>query len=88
MAKSLGFSAVPLTTADVVIVPTGYSAKVLYAWGDPTGIPGAQPAFKHDASNSSAEQALQAGMHHDGMHFFPLASRLARQQARFALYQP
>src|SRR5262247_3104315 len=25
-----------------------------------------------DASNSSADQALQAGMHHDGMQYFPI----------------
>lgn len=30
------------------------------------------PAFKLNASNTAAEQALQAGMHHDGMAFFPL----------------
>jgi secreted PhoX family phosphatase len=30
------------------------------------------PAFKPDASNTWQEQALQAGMHHDGMEFFPL----------------
>ena len=40
-----------------------------YAWGDPIG---AGPAFKPDASNTAAEQALQAGMHHDGIHYFPL----------------
>jgi len=64
-----GFKAVPVSTADAVVVPPGYSAKVLYAWGDPISD---APAFKPDASNSAAEQALQAGMHHDGMHFFPL----------------
>jgi len=30
------------------------------------------PAFRFDASNSAQEQALQAGMHHDGMQYFPL----------------
>jgi secreted PhoX family phosphatase len=29
------------------------------------------PAWLPDASNSAADQALQMGMHHDGMHFFP-----------------
>jgi secreted PhoX family phosphatase len=32
------------------------------------------PEFRFDASNSADEQALQAGMHHDGMHFFALPS--------------
>ena len=30
---------------------------------------------KPDASNDARDQALQAGMHHDGMHFFPLDGR-------------
>jgi secreted PhoX family phosphatase len=68
----LGFTSVPASTADAVVVPPGYSATVLYPWGSPTGIAGALPAFRADASNSAADQAVQAGMHHDGMHFFPL----------------
>ena len=32
----------------------------------------AQPAFRMDASNSADEQAAQFGMHHDGLHYFPL----------------
>ena len=70
--KLLGFTGVPISAADKLVVPTEYSAKILYKWGDPTGVAGALPAFLPDASNSAAEQALQAGMHHDGMHFFPL----------------
>jgi secreted PhoX family phosphatase len=69
---ALGFKGVPVSTADAVIVPEGYSATVLYAWGDPIGHPSGSPAFKPDASNSAVEQALQAGMHHDGIHYFPL----------------
>jgi secreted PhoX family phosphatase len=30
------------------------------------------PAFKLDASNTAEEQALQAGMHHDAIEYFPL----------------
>ena len=69
---SLGFEAVPLSTSDTVVVPKGYRAEVLYAWGDPIGVKGKMPAFKADASNSAEEQAVQAGMHHDGMAYFPL----------------
>lgn len=58
-----------MSTADAVTVPEGYSAEVLYAWGDPISD---GPGFKADASNTAAEQEQQAGMHHDGMHFFPL----------------
>ena len=45
---------------------------MLYRWGDPIGAAAGMPEFRPDASNTAAEQALQAGMHHDGMHFFPL----------------
>jgi uncharacterized protein len=67
--RLLGFTGVPLSTADTVVVPSGYLAEVLYAWGDPIS---SGPAFKADASNSVEDQLAQAGMHHDGLHFFPL----------------
>ena len=51
---SLGFTGLPFTTDDVVHVPAGYHANVLYAWGDPVGVPGKMPAFKQDASNSAS----------------------------------
>jgi len=66
---SPGFKPVPVGTADAVIVPEGYEARLLYAWGDPVS---AGPAFKPDASNTAAEQEQQAGMHHDGIHYFPM----------------
>ena len=69
---TLGFEHVPLSTADTVRVPNGYTATVLLRWGDPIGHVSGSPAFKQDASNTADEQALQAGMHHDGMHYFPL----------------
>jgi len=68
----LGFKGISVSTADAVRVPEGYAANVLYAWGDPVGHPSGSPAFKPDASNTADEQALQAGMHHDGIHYFPL----------------
>lgn len=71
-AKSLGFASVPFSTQDSIVVPEGYTARAFYKWGDPVGIAGKMPPFKPDASNSAAEQALQAGMHHDGMSYFPL----------------
>lgn len=70
----LGFASVPATLRDAVTVPPGYIAQVLYPWGSPTGIAGAMPVFASDASNSAADQSMQAGMHHDGMHFFPLGT--------------
>jgi uncharacterized protein len=68
----LGFKPIGPSTEDVVRVPEGYEATVLFRWGDPVGSPLGSPEFRMDASNSAAEQALQAGMHHDGMHYFPL----------------
>lgn len=70
---ALNFTSVPFSTEDRVIVPNGYSAKAFYAWGDPVGIVNNSPEFKPDASNSADEQAVQAGMNHDGMAYFPFA---------------
>lgn len=68
----LGFTGIPVSSADTVVVPPGYSAKVLISWGDPISN---GPAFRPDASNSAAEQEQQWGMHNDAMHFFPLTGR-------------
>ncbi len=67
----LGFTPIPTSTADSIVVPPGYNAKVLYAWGDATGIT-AGPNFRWDGSNSAEEQELQAGMQHDAIEFFAL----------------
>ena len=67
-----GFKSVPVDTSDRLVVPDGYVAAALAAWGEPVGVPGQMPAWKADASNSAAEQAVQMGMHHDGIHYFPL----------------
>ncbi|HYN61566.1 MAG TPA: PhoX family phosphatase, partial [Rubrivivax sp.] len=49
----LGFKSVPVSTADTVVVPEGYSAQVIAAWGEPVGLSGDNPAFKFDASNTA-----------------------------------
>jgi len=74
----LGFTGIAPSTADRVTVPEGYVAQVIARWGEPVGIAGAMPAWKRDASNSAAEQAVQMGMHHDGGHFYALAGSSAR----------
>jgi secreted PhoX family phosphatase len=71
-SRALGFKAVAASGGDRVVVPEGYVAQVLAPWGDPVGIAGAMPAFKSDASNSAAEQAVQMGMHHDGLQYYAL----------------
>lgn len=64
----LGFAPVPASRLDSVRVPAGYTATPFVPWGTP--INGIAPAFKGDATNSAAEQLLQVGSNHDGMHFF------------------
>ena len=68
----IGFEGIPIGTTDALTVPKGYGAQALAAWGEPIGVPGNMPAFRHDASNSAADQEVQMGMHHDGIHYYPL----------------
>ena len=68
----IGFESVPVSDKDAVVVPAGYEAVAFAAWGEPVGVPGNMPAFRWDASNSAADQAVQMGMHHDGIHYYPL----------------
>ncbi|MDH4245888.1 MAG: PhoX family phosphatase, partial [Nitrospira sp.] len=65
----LGFDAVPISAIDEVVVPNGYTAEVLIAWGDPVSN---GPLFKQDASNTADDQARQWGMHNDGLVYFPI----------------
>ncbi|CAM5224608.1 PhoX family protein [Alishewanella longhuensis] len=69
----LGFAAIAANRADAITVPAGYTAKPFLAWGTP--IAGTYPDFLEDASNTAVEQAMQMGMNHDGMHFFPINVR-------------
>ncbi|CAM5789642.1 PhoX family protein [Rhizobacter fulvus] len=77
-APLLGFKGIPASAADRITVPDGYVATVIAAWGEPIGVPGQMPAWREDASASAADQAVQMGMHHDGIHFFPLAGSSTR----------
>jgi len=69
---SIGFAPIAPSSEDLLRVPPEYEARVLFRWGDPVGAAAGMPEFRMDASNSAADQALQAGMHHDGMHYFPI----------------
>ncbi len=64
----LGFTGIPTSAEDALIVPEGYTAEVLIAWGDPISD---GPEFKDDASNPAWHQEWQWGMHYDGMVYFP-----------------
>lgn len=64
----LNFAPLPPSTADEVRVGPAYKVELLFAWGDPISD---GPWAKTDASDDATAQLQQAGMHHDGMHFFP-----------------
>jgi uncharacterized protein len=68
-APLLGFQSIPTSTEDTVVVPPGYRWTVLMSWGDPVG---GGPEFAPDASNTSADQEQQWGMHNDGVVYFPI----------------
>ena len=68
----LGFKAVPTSDKDTLVAPEGYVTAAIAAWGEPVGVSGNMPAWREDAGNSAADQAVQMGMHHDGIHFYPL----------------
>jgi uncharacterized protein len=72
----IGFDSIPPGLAPVVNevrVPAGYKVEVLAAWGQPI-MPGA-PDWREDATQDAAAQLKQFGMHCDGMHYFPFATR-------------
>ena len=66
----LGFDSIPGSRTDACVVAAGYSAYVLAPWGTPLN--SAARAWQADGGNSADDQANAVGMHHDGMHFFPL----------------
>jgi secreted PhoX family phosphatase len=68
-ATPIGFSSIEPSYDDEIHVPEGYTAQVFYAWGDPISD---GPEWKPDGSNTAFEQSKQAGMHADGMHYFPI----------------
>ncbi|WP_439588819.1 PhoX family protein [Hydrogenophaga sp.] len=65
---ALGFTAVAKTTADQVTVPVGYTARVIYALGDP--LTASTPAYRNDGND--ADFGNRAGDHHDGIEWFGL----------------
>ena len=66
----LNFNPVAKSVADVLTVPAGYTATVLYALGDP--LAAAVPDYANNGSDTGASFALRAGDHHDGMEYFGL----------------
>ncbi|MDP2016755.1 PhoX family phosphatase [Hydrogenophaga sp.] len=66
--SSLGFKPVAKTMVDQVTVPEGYTARVIYALGDP--LSATTPAFKNDGTDATFGD--RAGDHHDGIEWFGL----------------
>ncbi|MDL0432173.1 PhoX family phosphatase [Marinobacter sp. TBZ242] len=69
----LGFKPVAVSNENRVVVPEGYSAQTFVPWGTP--ITGDYPEYRPDGTNTGADQENQVGMHHDGLHFFPIDQR-------------
>jgi secreted PhoX family phosphatase len=67
---TLAFPPVEASMTDACVVPEGYVAHLLAPWGTPLN----DKAAPWDAGgNNSASDLLNAtGMHHDGMHYFPI----------------
>jgi secreted PhoX family phosphatase len=68
--SSLTFTPVAKATADVLTVAAGYTARPIYALGDP--LAAGLAAFKNDGTDTDMDR--RAGDHHDGMAFFPLSA--------------
>jgi len=66
--SSLSFAAVAKSTADVVSVPAGYTASIIYALGDPLNA--TTPAYANNGSDTDFDN--RAGDHHDGMEYYGL----------------
>ncbi len=62
----LNFKAVAKSTADRVIVPEGYTARVLVATGDP--IKAGVTPYKNNGTDNDMD--VRVGDHHDAMQFF------------------
>lgn len=72
---SLGFTAVPVSDLDGVVVAPGYTARPFLVTGTPiSGDDAKGPAASGVAAYeacSGADMERRIGSHHDGMHYFP-----------------
>ena len=69
----LNFKAVAKSLDDLVLLPAGYSYKILLATGDPIA-PGI-PAYSNTGVDNAASFVRRAGDHNDGMHFFGMNAK-------------
>ncbi|MBC7207884.1 MAG: PhoX family phosphatase [Methyloversatilis sp.] len=75
-AGGIGFTGVPANIApmtDGITVPSGYTARVLIAWGDAIGKtgPDANTHWNPATAMTTGRQLTTWGAHNDGMHLFP-----------------
>ncbi len=68
----LNFTTVAKAVADTISVPPGYSASVLYRFGDPLNA--TVGAFSNLGTDSAASMDFRAGDNHDGMYYFGLGA--------------
>ncbi|WP_050603424.1 PhoX family phosphatase [Ruegeria sp. 6PALISEP08] len=67
-ADRFSFEAIPVSTADEVIVPSGYKAEVMVRWGDPLWSD--VPEFDHATRGTAASQERAFGDNTDGQDVF------------------
>ncbi|MBO9435954.1 PhoX family phosphatase [Ruegeria sp. R13_0] len=67
-ADRFSFEAIPVSTADEVVVPAGYKAEVMVRWGDPLWSDA--PEFDHATRGTAASQERAFGDNTDGQDVF------------------
>ncbi len=72
---SLNFASLAKSRNDLLSVPSGYSAKVVYRSGDP--IASGVPAYSNLGTDVPARYERSAGDCHDGVEFFALSDGAA-----------
>lgn len=69
---ALAFNPVDRSLEDIVTIPAGYTATVVYRLGDPLSANVAP--YRNDGTEPGESFALRGGDHHDGMHYFGLGA--------------
>jgi hypothetical protein len=73
----LDFAAVAKNLNDIITVPAGYTATVLYRLGDP--IKAGVPAFANNGTD--ADFSSRAGDHHDALYYYGLSASGGRDDS-------
>ncbi|ALM51367.1 PhoX family protein [Halomonas huangheensis] len=80
---ALAFESIAGSRTDAIVVPPGYTAQVLIPWGTPLN--DSAPEWSEDLAMTPEIQANSVGMHHDGMHAFPLDDASASRRFIMAM---